>query len=169
MGPVIILEIAAGALAGQFIQTDEPDEIISTNLRSHVTPDIAVAAVWTLDTATGILFQEINGAWWGAFFGLGLRKLWDTIKLLPADTVVGWLANPVPQKAPLTCVIDFTASDVISCGSQQWTKLMQSDTCGWAITTPYNPSYAAACPASVELVLQAVEVTPYQEGGYRSE
>lgn len=161
---MVLLQIASGALSGQYIASDPPTDDRPTNLRSHTTPDIDAASVWTLDAPTGILFQQIGGDWWGAWFGFGSRSQWGAIQLLPADTIVGWLVAPVSAKAPLRCVIDYTAANVITCGQQLWTKLMQSDKCGWAITTPFNPTYAAACPGSEELFLQAIAVNPEEEG-----
>ncbi|POS77304.1 hypothetical protein DHEL01_v204306 [Diaporthe helianthi] len=168
-GPVVLLQVASGTLQGQYIASDQPTEDRPTNLRSHTTADTDLATVWTLDAPTGILFQQISdgdGDWWGAWFGFGSRSQWSSIQMLPADTVVSWLVlgAPVSLKAPLRCVIDYTASNVISCGQQLWTRLVLSDKCGWAVTTPFNPTYAAACPGSEELVLEAILVNPEEEG-----
>ncbi|KKY34069.1 hypothetical protein UCDDA912_g05946 [Diaporthe ampelina] len=163
-GPVIYIRITEGAFIGQFIESDEPDETVNTNLKSHTTTELGDAAVWTLDAETGILFQEIGGAWWGAYFTFGVRSQWSSVLLLPADTVVSWLTAPVLQREPLKCVIDYSANMLLTCGTHGWTQLTESDKCGWAITTPLNPFHALACPNAQELLLQAIEVNPEDEG-----
>lgn len=161
---MIYIRITEGAFIGQFIESDEPDETVNTNLKSHTTTELGDAAVWTLDAETGILFQEIGGAWWGAYFTFGVRSQWSSVLLLPADTVVSWLTAPVLQREPLKCVIDYSANMLLTCGTHGWTQLTESDKCGWAITTPLNPFHALACPNAQELLLQAIEVNPEDEG-----
>lgn len=163
-GPEIFIRVSAGTFIGQYIATDEPSGSVLTNLKSHTTTELELAAVWTLDATTGILFQQIGGAWFGAYFTFGARAQWSSVLLLPADTVVGWLTAPVVLREPLRCVIDYSANMLLTCGAHGWTDLTESDKCGWAITTPLNPFHALACPNAQELLFQAIEVNPQDEG-----
>lgn len=122
-----------------------------------MTPERADASTWTLEDVTGFMYQEIDGAWWGAYFSIG-RTLWSRVLLMDADTVHSWQLGLYATKLPLECRIDYTASKVTTCGYQQYTRLMQSDKCGWAISTLFNPTYAAQCPDSEETFLQAIMV-----------
>lgn len=157
VGRQVILQIIGGTYDGQYIESDKPDDTTTTNMRSHVTPERADASTWTLEDVTGFMYQEIDGLWYGAYYSIS-RTLWSRILLMDADVTSAWQLGLYPTKLPLECHIDFTASNVITCGYQQWTRLMQSDKCGWAISTPFNPSYAAQCPDSEETFLQAITV-----------
>lgn len=148
----------------QYIETDEPDDTTSINLKSHVTTDLEVAAVWTLDRETGILFQQIGDAWWAAYYSYGSRASWSSVLLLPAETIVGWLAAPVFQKEPLRCTIDYSLDFSLTCGAHGLTTLMQSDLCGWTVSTTLNQYVGKACPGAQEMILQAVVIYPEEEG-----
>lgn len=164
MGPQIYIKITAGTYAGSYLETDAPDDTVTSNFKSHVTADLDSATVWTLDRETGILFQQVDGVWWGAYYTYGVRSSFSSVMLLPADDVIGWLTTPVVQREPLRCTIDYASDFLLTCGAHGWTTIMESDKCGWTVTTPLNPLLERGCPGSLEMILQAVVIYPTEEG-----
>ncbi|KAL2276520.1 hypothetical protein FJTKL_00831 [Diaporthe vaccinii] len=166
IGPAIYIKITAGTLAGQYFSTDHPDGVtVTTNLESHVTANLDDAAVWVLDRETGLLFQQIGDAWWAAYITFGSGNSWSSVLLLPADTVVGWLTDPVFQKEPVRCVIDYFDDFALSCGLQHgYTSVAQSDRCGWTVSAAMNSMLKRVCMGLQEVLLQAVVIYPEEEG-----
>ncbi|KAK7697494.1 hypothetical protein SLS64_013506 [Diaporthe eres] len=166
IGPEIYIKIIAGTLAGQYFSTDDPDGVtVTTNLQSHVTANLDDAAVWVLDRETGLLFQQIGDAWWAAYITFGTGNSWSSVLLLPADTVVGWLTEPVFQKEPVRCFIDYFDNFALSCGLQHgYTSVAQSDRCGWTVAAAMNSMLKRVCTGLQEVLLQAVVIYPEDEG-----
>lgn len=165
IGPEIYIKINAGALVGQYFSTDNPTETTPINLKSHVTPNLDDAAVWTLDRETGLLFQQIGDAWWAAYITFGTGTAYSSILLLPAETVVGWLTVPVFQREPVRCTIDYANDFALSCGLQHgYTSVSQSDRCGWTVATAMNQALKRICAGLQEVLLQAVIIFPEDEG-----
>lgn len=166
VGREIYIQITAGALAGQYFSTDEPTgTTITTNLQSHVTANVDDAAVWVLDRETGLLFQQIGDAWWAAYITFGTGVGYSSVLLLPADTVVGWLTEPVFQREPLRCSIDFMDDFRLTCGLQHgYTSVAQSDRCGWTVAAALNNALRRVCSGLQEVLLKAVVIFPDEEG-----
>lgn len=164
-GPTFVIKVTGGAYAGQYITTDEPDpESGLTSLLSYTTEDEDLAARWTLDGPTAVLFQSFGGVWFGSYFAFGLRTQWSKVILTPAEDVLSWITTPVKLHEPFTCVIDYMSDNLLTCGSHGWTQLMESDNCGWSVKVPASFSFAGACQGPEELLLQAVMVNPEDEG-----
>ncbi|KAG6353732.1 hypothetical protein INS49_005441 [Diaporthe citri] len=166
IGPEIFIKISAGTLTGQYFATDDPDgTTITTNLKTHVTANLDDAAAWTLDRETGLLFQQIGDAWWAAYITFGPLNSYSSVLLLPADTVVGWLTEPVFQREPLRCTIDYSADFLLICGLQHgYTSVAQSERCGWTVASALNNVVKRACTNLQEVLLQAVVIYPEEQG-----
>ncbi|KAI3400085.1 hypothetical protein diail_4623 [Diaporthe ilicicola] len=156
-GPVFNIRVSAGAFAGQYIATDLSQGGAS-GFPSFTTGDMEDAATWTLDLATGILFQDIDDVWYGTWFAFGPRSQWSRVLLATSDNVLSYFSSNIALHDAFTCSIDYSSDNLLSCGSHGWTQLMLSESCGWAVKLPLSFSFASVCPDGQELLLQAVLV-----------